>query len=356
MRTWHQRVGPVATVRVHPSPEVVDTLVRPWVTRSAAGNQVAAERAPGIEPADLRSYQPGDRPRDIHWRATARRGELWVQERHPERATEVVVFLDSFSTGGFERAVRVAAALVDAHLARPRPGGRRELRRHRVVGPARERAVSSGCGSSTTCSVARCGAARCGRASAWCRRARCRPGRSSSRSRRSRTTARWRASLDLRNRGIDVAILEVAPTLPASAADPSSPAGAAVAHPPPGRPRPVPPARASPWWSGPRTGRWSPCWPRPKRSVGAGAGWSGERGAHRPGRGRLRVRGSGWRAVAGHPIRRARGLPRRAGRGLAPALRRGRGRAVDGARRRSGWAGSGSPRWRGTCAPTTPRS
>ena len=215
MRTWHQRVGPVATVRVHPSPEVVDTLVRPWVTRSAAGNQVAAERAPGIEPADLRSYQPGDRPRDIHWRATARRGELWVQERHPERATEVVVFLDSFSTDGFERAVRVATALVDAHLARPRPGGRRELRRHRVVGPPGSgRSPAAAAHRPPARSPGR-GAARCGRASAWCRPARCR--------RRSlvlavtpleddRTVA---GLLDLRNRGIDVAILEVAPTLPA---------------------------------------------------------------------------------------------------------------------------------------------
>jgi uncharacterized protein (DUF58 family) len=223
MRTWHQRVGPVATVRVHPSPEVVDTLVRPWVTRSAAGNQVAAERAPGIEPADLRSYQARDRPRDIHWRATARRGALWVQERHPERATEVVVFLDAFSTGGFERAVRVATALVDAHLrdrdrvgivsfgatvswVRPGAGGLQRLRLidHLLGRQVWSSSVWKGIGVVPPSTL---------------------PPRSLvlavSPLEDDRTVA---GLLDLRNRGIDVAILEVAPTLPASAAEPSSPA------------------------------------------------------------------------------------------------------------------------------------
>jgi len=116
IRSWHRLLEPVRTVRVHPGPDVLRTLVRPHRTQAAAGNQVASDRATGIEPADLRAYQPGDRPRDIHWRATARRGQLWVQERHPDRATEVVVFLDAFSTSGFERAVRASTALVDAHL------------------------------------------------------------------------------------------------------------------------------------------------------------------------------------------------------------------------------------------------
>jgi uncharacterized protein (DUF58 family) len=212
MRTWHRLVEPVVTVRVHPAPEVVRTLVRPRSTRAAAGNQVASTRATGIEPADLRDYRPGDRPRDIHWRATARRGELWVQERHPERATEVIVFLDAFSPGGFERAVRAATALVDAHLGdRDRVGvvsfgatvswvraGAGGLQRLRLVDHLLGREVWS--------------------SSVWKGIGVVPPSTLPPRSlvlavsplEDERTVA---GLLDLRSRGIDVAILEVAPTL-----------------------------------------------------------------------------------------------------------------------------------------------
>ena len=35
--------------------------------------------------------------RRINWRASARRGELWVNEPHAERNTDVIIFLDSFT-------------------------------------------------------------------------------------------------------------------------------------------------------------------------------------------------------------------------------------------------------------------
>ena len=54
-------------------------------------------RGEGIEFADLRPFVPGDRIRRINWRATARRGEPWVNETHPERNTDVVIFLDTFA-------------------------------------------------------------------------------------------------------------------------------------------------------------------------------------------------------------------------------------------------------------------
>src|SRR5205085_6702532 len=65
---------------------------------------------------------PGDRVRRIDWRASARRRELCVNEFHPERNTDVVVFLDSFNElrrGGrstLDLAVRAAAALVREYL------------------------------------------------------------------------------------------------------------------------------------------------------------------------------------------------------------------------------------------------
>ena len=54
-------------------------------------------RAEGLEFADTRPFVPGDRLRSVNWRASARRGDLVVNERHPERNADVVLFLDSFA-------------------------------------------------------------------------------------------------------------------------------------------------------------------------------------------------------------------------------------------------------------------
>jgi len=117
MSTHVRHLPPSIVVRVHPGTETVRTLVRPRRTQAVAGAQVARVVGAGIEPADLRPYVPGDRVREVNWRTTARRGELWVNQRHPESATDVVVFLDTFSAVAVEAAVRVAITLVQAYLA-----------------------------------------------------------------------------------------------------------------------------------------------------------------------------------------------------------------------------------------------
>jgi uncharacterized protein (DUF58 family) len=96
--------------------------VRPFETQAATGSQVSRHRGEGIEFADVRPFLPGDRPRSINWRATARRGVPWVNERHPERTTDVVLFVDSFVDVRGERAstldlaVGAAASLAGAYL------------------------------------------------------------------------------------------------------------------------------------------------------------------------------------------------------------------------------------------------
>jgi uncharacterized protein (DUF58 family) len=42
----------------------------------------------------VRDYQPGDRLRDIHWRATARLGALQVKKFEPSQPLQVALFLD----------------------------------------------------------------------------------------------------------------------------------------------------------------------------------------------------------------------------------------------------------------------
>jgi uncharacterized protein (DUF58 family) len=78
----------------------------------------------GVEYADIRDFVPGDRVRAINWRASARRQGLVVNERHPERNTDVVLFVDSFvdvrgaNRSVLEEAVRAAAALATRYLER----------------------------------------------------------------------------------------------------------------------------------------------------------------------------------------------------------------------------------------------
>jgi uncharacterized protein (DUF58 family) len=83
-------------LKVYPRGEALQRLLRPLETQAFAGIQVPRARGEGIEFADLRPFVPGDRIRRINWRATARRGEPWVTETHPERNSDIVIFLDTF--------------------------------------------------------------------------------------------------------------------------------------------------------------------------------------------------------------------------------------------------------------------
>jgi uncharacterized protein (DUF58 family) len=110
-------------LRVYPGADALRSLVRPFDTRVTAGEQVARAKGDGIEFADLRPFVPGDRVRRVNWRASARRGSLWVNEAHPERNADIVLFLDTFAeaggTGGtLAAAVRAATALAARYLDR----------------------------------------------------------------------------------------------------------------------------------------------------------------------------------------------------------------------------------------------
>jgi uncharacterized protein (DUF58 family) len=119
---WEARLDRRLPLRVYPRPEQLTRVLRPFRTQVFAGNQVAREKGEGIEFADLRPFVPGDRVRRVNWRASARRGELWVNEYHAERNGDVVLFLDTFAEVGeqarstLDLAVRAAAALADRYL------------------------------------------------------------------------------------------------------------------------------------------------------------------------------------------------------------------------------------------------
>ena len=126
MLAWEGRIRRPHRIQIYPRPELLQRLVAPLDTQLATGDLVARVRADGLEFADTRQFVPGDRLRSVNWRASARRGELIVNERHPDRNADVVLFLDSFAEarsddeadGTLELAVRAAATLAGRYLER----------------------------------------------------------------------------------------------------------------------------------------------------------------------------------------------------------------------------------------------
>ena len=111
-------------VKVFPRQEALVRLLRPAETQLYAGDELSRRKGEGTEFVDLRPFTFGDRMRRINWRASARRAELWVNEQHPERNMDVVIFLDSFSearlgtAGTLDLAVRAASTLAARYAAR----------------------------------------------------------------------------------------------------------------------------------------------------------------------------------------------------------------------------------------------
>jgi len=112
------------TVRVYPTEAALRRILKPRDTQVFAGSDVARRKGEGIEFADVRPWSPGDTLKRVNWRASARRGDLWVNESHPERNTDVILFVDTFaearrgSDGTLDLAVRATAAIADAYVTR----------------------------------------------------------------------------------------------------------------------------------------------------------------------------------------------------------------------------------------------
>lgn len=125
--TWTRRVPVVnahavtddrgrIVIPVHPRADPLAVLPRAQDTMPTPGVHTSRRAGRGVEFADLRPGQPGDHLRDVNWRVTARRGELWVSQRHPDERQDVVLLLDTFDGQVLPDAVRLAYALVSAYL------------------------------------------------------------------------------------------------------------------------------------------------------------------------------------------------------------------------------------------------
>lgn len=124
LTAFETTVRPGRQLKVYPRAETLRHVLAPRETQVFTGSEVARTKGDGIEYADLREYVPGDRLRSINWRASARRQRPVVNERHPERNTDVVLFVDSFvdvrgdGRSTLDDAVRAAATLAARYLER----------------------------------------------------------------------------------------------------------------------------------------------------------------------------------------------------------------------------------------------
>lgn len=108
--------------------EATDIVVCPRVhdvvsPRRGGGGEPAAHadgaRAPALEPLGeflaLREYEPGDDPRRVHWRSSARRGELLVRQDEAASPGRVILVLDTragvHNEASFEIAIEAIASL-----------------------------------------------------------------------------------------------------------------------------------------------------------------------------------------------------------------------------------------------------
>jgi uncharacterized protein (DUF58 family) len=124
LRAWEDRHVDSLAVRVYPRIAPLRSIPRPVHTRASVGDHVSPALGEGIEPGDIRQFAPGDRIKQVNWRASLRLGQLYVTQPHRERNADVVLMLDTLAEVGappettLDLGVRAAASLATAYLAR----------------------------------------------------------------------------------------------------------------------------------------------------------------------------------------------------------------------------------------------
>jgi uncharacterized protein (DUF58 family) len=113
---------PRTAVRVHPADGNRRSTVAPRRLRVRVGAHQSRRRGDGSDFAEVRPFRTGDSLRSLNWRVTARRGERWVTERHPDQAGDLVFLLDNFRDIGpdgnqlVQRVVRAGMSLIESNL------------------------------------------------------------------------------------------------------------------------------------------------------------------------------------------------------------------------------------------------
>jgi uncharacterized protein (DUF58 family) len=109
---------------VYPRLERLERLFSETGAHSHDGRRLLLRRHSGFELHGVRQYEQGESLRRVHWRSTARRGELMVKELEDAPRDEVAVLLDADAAaavgGSFDVQVRAAGSILESYARRGR--------------------------------------------------------------------------------------------------------------------------------------------------------------------------------------------------------------------------------------------
>jgi len=109
---------------VYPRLVRLDRLFSETGAHSQDGRRLLLRRHSGFELHGVREYEQGESLRRVHWRSTARRGQLMVKELEDAPRDEIAVLLDADAASvvgeSFEVQVRAAGSILDSYVRRGR--------------------------------------------------------------------------------------------------------------------------------------------------------------------------------------------------------------------------------------------
>jgi uncharacterized protein (DUF58 family) len=115
---------PPGALLVYPRIVPLDRLFSETGAHALEGRRLLLRRATGFDLHSVRDYEHGESLRKVHWRTTARRGQLMVKELEDAPRDEIAVLLDGYYAAvagrSFDVQVRAAASVLEAYVRRSR--------------------------------------------------------------------------------------------------------------------------------------------------------------------------------------------------------------------------------------------
>jgi len=109
---------------VYPRLVSLDRLFSESGAHAQDGRRLLLRRPAGFDLHSVREYEQGESLRKVHWRTTAKRGQLMVKELEDAPRDEIAVLLDAdaqaVSGDSFDVQVRAAGSILRAHAAHGR--------------------------------------------------------------------------------------------------------------------------------------------------------------------------------------------------------------------------------------------
>jgi uncharacterized protein (DUF58 family) len=121
-------VGAGGALLVYPRLVDLDRIFSDAGAQTPDGRKLLLRRPTGFELHSVREYEQGESLRKVHWRSTAKRGQLMVKELEDAPRDEVAVVLDADASSvagtppdsSFDMQVRAAGSILRAHVLRGR--------------------------------------------------------------------------------------------------------------------------------------------------------------------------------------------------------------------------------------------